>query len=181
MKTILIVDDIFENLYLLRVLLEKEGYTVIEANDGKEALDKLEDNTVDLIVSDILMPVMDGYMFCQACKKDKRFEAIPFVFYTSTYTEKTDEDFGLKLGAAHFLRKPTDPDKILDLIQTLLETDSTAEKPSAATRQKRCEKRKPKREHKIQKSERVRLRDRGPWSSAGARRFEKLLFGKTQK
>ncbi|WP_272023946.1 PAS domain S-box protein [Olleya namhaensis] len=129
MKTILIVDDIFENLYLLRVLLEKEGYTVIEANDGKAALDKLEDNTVDLIISDILMPVMDGYMFCQACKKDKRFEAIPFVFYTSTYTEKTDEDFGLKLGAAHFLRKPTDPDKILDLIQTLLETDSTAEKP----------------------------------------------------
>ena len=126
MKTILIVDDIFENLYLLRVILEKEGYNVIEANDGKEALEKLNEASVNLIVSDILMPVMDGYMFCQACKKDKRFEAIPFVFYTSTYTEKTDEDFALKLGAAHFLRKPTDPDKILDLIQRLLETETSA-------------------------------------------------------
>ncbi|WP_240788901.1 PAS domain S-box protein [Psychroserpens sp. NJDZ02] len=123
MKTILIVDDIFENLYLLRVVLDKAGYKVIEAKDGKVALDQLENTTVDLIVSDILMPVMDGYMLCQACKKDERFKDIPFVFYTSTYTEKTDEDFALKLGAAHFLRKPTDPDVILELIQKLLDVD----------------------------------------------------------
>jgi DNA-binding NtrC family response regulator len=120
-KTILIVDDIFENLYLLRVILEEAGFDVIEANDGKEGLKKLyENSTVDLIISDILMPVMDGYMFCQACKKDELLKNIPFVFYTSTYTEKLDEDFALKLGANHFLRKPTDPDVILQLVQNLV-------------------------------------------------------------
>ena len=70
-KTILIVDDTFENLYLLKVILEKAGYNVVEATNGSEGLIKLQENdTVDLIISDILMPVMDGYLFCQACKKE---------------------------------------------------------------------------------------------------------------
>ncbi|WP_313791358.1 sigma 54-interacting transcriptional regulator [Lacinutrix neustonica] len=129
MKTILIVDDIFENIYFLRIILEKAGYSVIEAKDGKEGLDLLEKNNIDLIISDILMPVMDGYMFCQACKKNKDFKNIPFLFYTSTYTEKPDEDFALKLGANHFLRKPTDPDVILDLVQRLLTDDAPLPKP----------------------------------------------------
>ncbi|MEM5540369.1 sigma 54-interacting transcriptional regulator [Olleya sp. AS48] len=128
MKTILIVDDVFENLYLLRVILIQAGYNVVEANDGKEALDKLTENRVDLIISDILMPVMDGYMFCQACKKDEKLKDIPFVFYTSTYTEKVDEDFALKLGAARFLRKPTDPDHIIALIKRLLDTSNPKNK-----------------------------------------------------
>ncbi|MCB0463127.1 MAG: sigma 54-interacting transcriptional regulator [Flavobacteriaceae bacterium] len=122
-KTILIVDDTYENLYLLRVILEEAGYHVIEANDGREGLKKLhENNHVDLIVSDILMPVMDGYMFCQACKKDKLFKNIPFVFYTSTYTEKLDEDFALKLGAAQFLRKPIDHDELLFTVNDIFDS-----------------------------------------------------------
>ena len=115
-KTILIVDDIYENLYFLRVILEQANYLVIEANDGKDGLDKLKKNDVHLIISDILMPVMDGYMFCQACKKDELLKNIPFVFYTSTYTDKLDEDFALKLGATQFLRKPTEPEIIQKLI-----------------------------------------------------------------
>ena len=129
MKTILIVDDIFENLYILRVILERANFIVVEAKDGKDALEKLHKNSVDLIISDILMPVMDGYMFCQACKKDELFKNIPFVFYTSTYTEKSDEDFALKLGAAHFLIKPTDSDQILQLIQNLLTLVKSPVKP----------------------------------------------------
>jgi PAS domain S-box-containing protein len=113
-KTILIVDDTYENLYLLKVILEEVGYIVIEANDGSEGLKKLyENNNIDLIISDILMPIMDGFMFCQACKKEKLFKNIPFVFYTSTYTEKLDEDFALKLGAAKFLRKPIDHEEVI--------------------------------------------------------------------
>lgn len=130
MKTILIVDDIFENIYFLRIIFEKAGYSVMEAKDGKEGLDLLEKNSIDLIISDILMPVMDGYMFCQACKKNKAFRDIPFVFYTSTYTQKPDEDFALKLGANHFLRKPTDPDVILDLVQKLLTGSNSTSKPN---------------------------------------------------
>ena len=120
MKTILIVDDTFENLYLLRVILEEVGYVVVEAKDGKEGLEKLHECSVDLIISDILMPVMDGYMFCQACKKEESFKNIPFIFYTSTYTEALDEDFAIKLGADHFLRKPTDQNKIAEVVQGLL-------------------------------------------------------------
>ncbi|WP_417855734.1 sigma 54-interacting transcriptional regulator [Xanthomarina gelatinilytica] len=129
-KTILIVDDIYENLYLLKVILEQVGYSVIEANDGKEGLEKLHNHNIDLIISDILMPVMDGYMFCQACKKDASFKNIPFVFYTSTYTEKLDEDFALKLGATHFLRKPTEPDVILQLLQKIFSDGKPNVKPA---------------------------------------------------
>ena len=120
MNTILIVDDIFENLYLLRVIFEKSGFLVLEASDGKEGLEVLSNNNVDLIVSDILMPVMDGYMFCQACKKEEAYKDIPFVFYTSTYTEKLDEELALKLGAAKFLRKPTDYDKMVSIVEGIL-------------------------------------------------------------
>ncbi|MDO6595371.1 PAS domain S-box protein [Oceanihabitans sp. 2_MG-2023] len=128
MKTILIVDDTYENLYLLRVILEEANYIVIEAKDGKEGLVKLEENNIDLIVSDILMPIMDGYMFCQACKQDKKFKNIPFVFYTSTYTEKLDEDLALKLGAVHFLRKPTDQNKIVSVIEEVFSQDTPVQK-----------------------------------------------------
>lgn len=122
-KTILIVDDTYENLYLLRVILEEAGFNIIEANDGSEGLKKLYENpNVDLIISDILMPIMDGYLFCQACKKEKLFKNIPFIFYTSTYTEKLDEDFALKLGAAQFLRKPIDHDELLFTVNDVLDT-----------------------------------------------------------
>ena len=125
-KTILIVDDTYENLYLLRVILEEAGFEVIEANDGSEGLKKLYENSaVDLIISDILMPIMDGYLFCQACKKEKLLQKIPFVFYTSTYTEKLDEDFALTLGATKFLRKPIDHDEVLFIVNEILETVET--------------------------------------------------------
>lgn len=125
-KTILIVDDTFENLYLLKVILEEAGYNIIEANDGSEGLKKLyEYGNVDLIISDILMPIMDGYLFCQACKKEKLFKNIPFIFYTSTYTEKLDEDFALKLGAAQFLRKPIDHDQLLFVVNDIFDSAKT--------------------------------------------------------
>ncbi|WP_298494150.1 sigma 54-interacting transcriptional regulator [uncultured Algibacter sp.] len=119
-KTILIVDDTFENLYLLRVILEEAGYIVIEAKNGSDGLKELyKNNKVELIISDILMPIMDGYLFCQACKKEKLFADIPFVFYTSTYTEELDEDFALKLGATKFLRKPIEHDKLLYTVNNI--------------------------------------------------------------
>ncbi|MGB5420100.1 sigma 54-interacting transcriptional regulator [Algibacter sp.] len=125
-KTILIVDDTFENLYLLRVILEEAGYNIIEANNGSEGLMKLHENQhVDLIISDILMPIMDGYLFCQACKKEALFAKIPFVFYTSTYTEKLDEDFALKLGAENFLRKPINHDEVLETVSKIFNSKKT--------------------------------------------------------
>ena len=88
---ILIVDDAPANLKLLRALLEAENFAVVEAADGQQALASLERDGVDAIISDILMPRMDGYRLCQEVRKDPRWKALPFIFYTATYTSPSDE------------------------------------------------------------------------------------------
>jgi two-component system cell cycle sensor histidine kinase/response regulator CckA len=119
-KRILIVDDIAENLFMLEALLEEFGYSVESAINGKDALEKLHIEKFDLIISDILMPVMDGFTFCRTVKGDERLQKIPLVFYTSTYKDETAETLALKLGANRFVQKPIDPNKFLDIIRNLL-------------------------------------------------------------
>ena len=118
---ILIVDDNKVNLYLLEILLTKKGYEVKSTLNGAEALKKLRSEQFDLIISDILMPVMDGFQLCREVKGDDDLKDIPFVFYTSTYTDEKDKNFALKLGASKFLRKPTEPDKFIGIIQKMME------------------------------------------------------------
>ena len=103
---ILIVDDVEANLYLLKVLFENAGYETIEASNGKIALEVMQGETVDLVVSDILMPEMDGFELCKIWKNDERLTKIPFIVYTATYTEEKDREFSLSLGADLFLVKP---------------------------------------------------------------------------
>jgi len=117
---ILIVDDLSTNLYLLEVLLKSAGYDVVTARNGMEALEKLRAGQVDGIVSDILMPVMDGFRLIRECKRDPLLRQIPFIFYTATYTEKKDEEFGLSLGAIRYLVKPMEPEDILRQINEVI-------------------------------------------------------------
>jgi CheY-like chemotaxis protein len=77
MKKILIVDDNDANLYLMKTLLVDEGFTVAAAKNGQEALDMAYADFPDLIVSDILMPVMDGYLLCRKCKEDETLRRVP--------------------------------------------------------------------------------------------------------
>lgn len=118
---ILIVDDIEENLYLLESLLKGSGYEVVAAKDGVEALNKLKEKSIDIIISDILMPKMDGFQFCRECKKDDSFKNIPFLFYTATYTEKKDEEFALSLGVEKFIVKPQEPEVLLNILKEVSE------------------------------------------------------------
>ncbi len=116
---ILIVEDKQESRYLLKVLLKKNGYEVVAAKNGKIALEMIDDNRIDLIISDILMPEMDGFKFCQLIKKDQRKKNIPFVFYTATYIDQKDEKFAKDLGADLFLRKPIEPEIFLKKIESI--------------------------------------------------------------
>jgi len=125
---VLIVDDKPENLYLLRTLLGAKGYEVTEAMNGEQALVSARQTLPDLIVSDILMPVMDGFALCRAWKADEQFKLIPFVFYTATYTEAKDKEFALNLGADLFLVKPQEIHVFLHEIEKVLAIEGTQDR-----------------------------------------------------
>lgn len=116
---ILAVDDKIENRYLLEVMLKGNGFQVDLAANGIEALEKLKSEKFDMIISDILMPEMDGYKLCRECQKDKKLSSIIFVFYTATYTDPKDEILALRLGADRFIRKPIEPDRFIELIREI--------------------------------------------------------------
>ena len=120
MQSILIVDDIAENLYFLEVVLKGNGFEVHSATNGVEALESARNTPPDLIVSDILMPVMDGYMLCKEWHNDERLKQIPFMFYTATFVEKKDEHLALSLGADRFIIKPQEPEILMEIIRDVL-------------------------------------------------------------
>jgi PAS domain S-box-containing protein len=120
MQCVLLVDDNNDNLYFLQVLLQGNGFGVRTARNGAEALASARENPPELIISDILMPVMDGYVLCSECLADPRLRQIPFMFYTATYTEAKDEELAMNLGANRFVVKPQEPDVLLEIIREVL-------------------------------------------------------------
>jgi PAS domain S-box-containing protein len=123
--TVLIVDDQPINRRLLTAQLEAEGHAVVQAAHGAEAVDLLERTTVDVVISDILMPVMDGYTLCGQVRSSERHRSLPFIFYTATYTSPADEEFCMQLGANRYLRKPVGIEELLTAIE-----ESIASEPS---------------------------------------------------
>ncbi|MBP2133524.1 PAS domain S-box-containing protein [Methanomicrobium sp. W14] len=117
---VLVVDDLNENRYLLESVLKSRGYEVITAANGEDALNSLNKSKPDLIISDILMPKMDGFQLCREVKSDENLKDIPFVFYTAAYTSPEDQKFGLDLGADRYIIKPVDPDEFLKIIDGML-------------------------------------------------------------
>lgn len=113
MTRVLVVDDKEENVYYLRALLGAHGYDVDSARHGAEALEKAREQQPDLVISDLLMPVMDGYTLLRNWKSDAALQHVPFVVYTATYTDPEDEQLALKLGADAFVLKPTEPEEFL--------------------------------------------------------------------
>ena len=133
MKRALIVDDIKENLYLLESLLQGYGYTTVTANNGAEALGLGLKEPPDIIIADILMPVMDGYTLCREWKKEDTLKNIPFVFYTATYTHPKDGEFALSLGADKFIIKPQEPENFMAIIEQVLSDFSNGKIPVSLT------------------------------------------------
>jgi PAS domain S-box-containing protein len=120
MRRVLIVDDNEENLYYLQALLPGEGYAVESARHGAEALVRARQAPPDVIISDLLMPVMDGYTLLRRWKTDEHLKDVPFIVYTATYTEPEDERLALSLGADAFILKPAEPDALLAQIRAVL-------------------------------------------------------------
>ncbi len=116
---ILIVDDSITNLNFLRVILEDEGYVIWEATNGKEALKLLGTQKPDLILLDIMMPVMNGFEVCKRVKKEERLKEIPIIII-SAVTESSDKVEALKLGAVDYVTKPFQKDELLTRIHTHL-------------------------------------------------------------
>jgi PAS domain S-box-containing protein len=130
-RKVLIVDDNSTNLYLLEALLRGHGMEVVSAVNGRDALDRARLDPPDLIVTDILMPVMDGYALCRQWKLENALKEIPFIFYTATYTDPKDEDFALGLGADRFILKPQEPDAFMRIIEEVLKEKHTARQAPA--------------------------------------------------
>jgi len=114
---ILVVEDNAQSLYLLEQFFTARGHSVWSATNGRAGLDLLNTRGLpDAVVSDALMPFMDGFELCTIIRKDQRFIALPFILYTATYTADSDERFALSIGVDRFVVKPIEPDQLLSIV-----------------------------------------------------------------
>ncbi|MDP3629895.1 MAG: PAS domain S-box protein [Actinomycetota bacterium] len=116
---VLVVDDDPSGRYLLESIVRSGGHEVLSAVNGEDALAVARGTKPDLIITDILMPKMDGYQLCRAWKSDEELQSIPLAFYTASYTDLADERFAGGLGADAFWRKPLDPTSMLQQIEQI--------------------------------------------------------------
>ncbi len=119
MKKILIADDKFEVVELIEAILKGEGYRLITASDGKEALEKIGKEKPDLVLLDIVMPKMNGFEVLTEVKKDPKTKEIPIIMLTAK-GQKLDKDKGRRLGAEGYVIKPFSPSHLLRKIEEVL-------------------------------------------------------------
>jgi PAS domain S-box-containing protein len=124
MATILIVDDLSANRELLVTLLRYQGHRMLEAADGREGLAVVRAERPDLVITDVLMPVMDGYEFVRQLRLDPATSAMPVVFYTAHYGEREARALALSSGVSDVLTKPAEPEEVLKIVARVLAGES---------------------------------------------------------
>lgn len=127
--TILIVEDIPAILELLDVTLRFKGYRVKTARNGEEALAYASRERPQLIITDILMPRMDGYALAFNLRCNPETDQIPIVFLSATFVTPEDKDFAMSLGAVRFLEKPVDTEEFLLTVAEVLTKNRAAPGP----------------------------------------------------
>lgn len=110
---ILVVEDVPNVLELLVVTLRFKGYPVITARNGQEALEKIIAERPALVITDILMPKMDGYALAHRLRSDPNTSQIPIIFLSATYVTPEDKSFAISIGAVRFIEKPIDTEEFL--------------------------------------------------------------------
>jgi CheY-like chemotaxis protein len=123
MKRILIVDDKATSRELLRTVLEKYGYTIIEASDGGEAIEKTRAENPDLILLDLQMPVLNGYEVLDELREDPLYSALPIIALTASAMQG-DREKALAAGFTAYLTKPVQLAHLRSEVQRLLEPGS---------------------------------------------------------
>ncbi len=118
---ILIAEDDENSRVLLETALTARGHAVSSANDGADAMAQIQKNQPDLIISDILMPKLDGFELCRQVKSNEQLKDIPVVFYTATYIEAKDKQYAMSLGASRFIVKPMEIISFLKIIDEVID------------------------------------------------------------
>ena len=126
---LLIVEDVPDILELLKETLKFKGYRVVTAQNGEEALVEIEKEKPALIVTDILMPKMDGFNLVHRLRLDVATRNIPVIFLTATYVAPEDKEFALTIGVSRFIEKPVNLPEFFPVIEELLAEDTPASKP----------------------------------------------------
>jgi CheY-like chemotaxis protein len=117
---VLVVDDSEAGRKLLRLTLEADGHQIEEAADGLQALERLDASEFDAVISDILMPKMDGYRLCYEVRRSAELRDLPILIYSSTYTSPSDEALARRVGADKFIRKPASSAVILEALKEIV-------------------------------------------------------------
>ncbi|UCF05034.1 MAG: response regulator [bacterium] len=117
-RKILIVDDEVHLARILQFTLEHEGYTVITAFDGKEAIEKTMHENPDLVILDLMLPILDGYRVCNILKNDDRFKKLPIIILSAR--DLAREPIEEPISADHFMEKPFNTGRLLAKISELL-------------------------------------------------------------
>jgi twitching motility two-component system response regulator PilH len=117
-KNILLVDDSKTELHVLSDMLIKRGYSVRTAENGEEALKRLNEETPDLILMDVVMPGQNGFQLTRAITRDERFANVPVIMCTSK-NQETDKVWGMRQGARDYVVKPVKAEELLSKIKAL--------------------------------------------------------------
>ncbi|MEE9216635.1 MAG: response regulator, partial [Anaerolineales bacterium] len=120
---ILIVEDIPYLLELMEVTLKYKGYPVVTARDGDEALTLISLEKPALVLTDVLMPKLDGFAFAHKIRSNPKTQDIPIIFVSATYISEADKAFALSLGAVRFLEKPVEAEELLLTVAEVLTQD----------------------------------------------------------
>lgn len=127
MATILIVDDLSSHRNFLVTLLAGHGHVLLEATNGREALASIQTTRPDLVITDVLMPVMGGYELVRRLRLDPGTDRIPVLFYTAPYGEREARAFARSSGLPYVLTKPGQPDEVLEIVGRVLAGQAEAE------------------------------------------------------